>query len=233
MVVGRDSTCEIVIDDARASRRHATFRSSPNAVAVEDSGSTNGIRINDLTVRGAQRLAHGDRVEVGAHVFILMDAEHARSSPTKSGGAATRRVAIASTQNGAVSLESAAAAIERGDIDAAGREMVALVPRLAIAEDDTEVARGVALLLKLAVRPGGHRFLDFFFMLHGTRGIVPSGEAIDVLKNAQPTLGVAGAAAIEAYFQSMASRIAALPAIERVRLRRLESLGRPQRRADA
>lgn len=65
--IGRSRDCDIVLDDAGVSRRHAELR--PEAAAswtIEDLGSTNGVRVNGLTVTGAHELRSGDRIGMGS-----------------------------------------------------------------------------------------------------------------------------------------------------------------------
>lgn len=65
--IGRSRDCDIVLDDAGVSRRHAELR--PEAAAswkIEDLGSTNGVRVNGLAVTGAHELRAGDRIGMGS-----------------------------------------------------------------------------------------------------------------------------------------------------------------------
>jgi hypothetical protein len=65
--IGRSRDCDIVLDDAGVSRRHAELR--PEAAAswtIEDLGSTNGVRVNGATVAGPHPLRTGDRIGMGS-----------------------------------------------------------------------------------------------------------------------------------------------------------------------
>ena len=64
LTIGRLSTCEVVIDDAGASRRHAQVRTTAGASTVTDLGSTNGTKVNGRVVQSAT-LSNGDRITVG------------------------------------------------------------------------------------------------------------------------------------------------------------------------
>jgi hypothetical protein len=70
-VVGRSRECDIVLDDVGVSRRHAEIRPSPDGWTVADLGSTNGVRLNDRKVRGAQVLRLGDRIELGTTELVF------------------------------------------------------------------------------------------------------------------------------------------------------------------
>jgi hypothetical protein len=71
-VIGRSRDCEVVLEDAGISRRHAEIRPSPEGWTIEDLGSTNGVLVNGRAIRGAQPLAPGDRLELGS-TEILFD----------------------------------------------------------------------------------------------------------------------------------------------------------------
>jgi Protein of unknown function (DUF3662)/FHA domain len=69
--LGRSRDCEIVLDDSSISRRHAEIRPAADGWTVADLGSTNGVRLNGRTVRGAQPLQSGDRVELGSTEIVF------------------------------------------------------------------------------------------------------------------------------------------------------------------
>lgn len=71
-VLGRDETCDIVIEDPGVSRRHCEFRvttDGPHIVcSVRDLASTNGTFVNAERVT-SQRLEPGDKVTTGRTTF--------------------------------------------------------------------------------------------------------------------------------------------------------------------
>jgi len=75
LVVGRLPDAGLVLGDPNVSRYHAEFRPAPAAdgdplgstqFEVSDMGSTNGTKVNGVTIVGAQVLRDGDTVTVGA-----------------------------------------------------------------------------------------------------------------------------------------------------------------------
>jgi hypothetical protein len=64
VVVGRSRDCELTVDDANVSRRHAEFRPKGDGWMVVDLGSTNGIKVNGRRVEQAN-LRDGDRITLG------------------------------------------------------------------------------------------------------------------------------------------------------------------------
>jgi hypothetical protein len=63
-VVGRDSSCALVLDDPLVSRLHATIVLRTDGAHLVDS-STNGVYVNDVRVDKASRLYAGDRILIG------------------------------------------------------------------------------------------------------------------------------------------------------------------------
>src|SRR3712207_356963 len=59
--LGRSRECDVVLDDANVSRKHAEIRPGPQGWTIADLGSTNGTRVNGREVRGAQPINDGDR----------------------------------------------------------------------------------------------------------------------------------------------------------------------------
>ena len=68
VTLGRSRDCEIVLDDANVSRKHAAVQphaASTYGWAVADLGSTNGTKLNGRRVDEPTPLEPGDRIEVG------------------------------------------------------------------------------------------------------------------------------------------------------------------------
>jgi diguanylate cyclase (GGDEF)-like protein len=71
LVIGRDSTCDLVVVDDSVSRRHATIEQSDVGFVLVDHGSTNGTFVNDNRIE-RHLLAAGDRIRVGGHIFKFL-----------------------------------------------------------------------------------------------------------------------------------------------------------------
>jgi DNA-binding NtrC family response regulator len=80
VVIGRDASCDIVIDDTAASRRHARISHRDGLFAIADLGSRNGTRVDgDLVYEAALEPLHEIRVGDTFFKFVARDAErHAR-----------------------------------------------------------------------------------------------------------------------------------------------------------
>lgn len=70
-ILGRDASCDIALQDAIASRRHARIRrDEQGGFWVEDLKSKNGIVVNDQVVTAAS-VHHGDRIGIGTCQLTL------------------------------------------------------------------------------------------------------------------------------------------------------------------
>jgi hypothetical protein len=73
ILIGRASDCDIRVGCALTSRRHARLVSDETGTTIEDLGSVNGVRVNEVKVR-SQRLCDGDVVTIGRNLFRFVDA---------------------------------------------------------------------------------------------------------------------------------------------------------------
>jgi hypothetical protein len=72
MVVGRHPACEICVDHPAVSARHMLFRVVGRTIYVEDLASTNGTKVNGLTIQH-QVVHHLDMIEIGKHKLHFFD----------------------------------------------------------------------------------------------------------------------------------------------------------------
>jgi hypothetical protein len=70
-VIGRSRDCDIVLDDAGISRRHARIRPAPEGWTIEDLDSTNGVLLNGHPLSDAHPLREGDRIELGSTEIVF------------------------------------------------------------------------------------------------------------------------------------------------------------------
>lgn len=71
IVIGRDVTCDLVVDDTRASRRHCRLTRSPEGFVLEDLGSRNGTLVEGRPIQGPVVLKANQVFRVGGTVFFL------------------------------------------------------------------------------------------------------------------------------------------------------------------
>lgn len=67
--IGRDSRCQVRIDDPLVSKLHARVCRHGSGWVVEDLGSTNGTLLNGAALEGPAPLGAGDRLQVGYSVL--------------------------------------------------------------------------------------------------------------------------------------------------------------------
>ena len=65
MVLGRHHECEVHLDDASVSRRHAALRRRDGMWTLVDLGSTNGTWVNGRRVTSRATVRRGDVVQLG------------------------------------------------------------------------------------------------------------------------------------------------------------------------
>ncbi len=75
LVLGRDSTCSIRLEGDGISREHARVFLYNASVWVQDSGSRNGVFVNDKRLTRPKSISPGDVVRLGDHRFTLELAE--------------------------------------------------------------------------------------------------------------------------------------------------------------
>ena len=96
VVVGREATCDLVVNDGSVSRKHAIIERRGNGWAIVDQGSANGTfvdsqRVTDLALHSGQELRFGAmayRVEIegddqGATILTAPEATVIHDSPVK------------------------------------------------------------------------------------------------------------------------------------------------------
>ena len=64
-ILGRDPDASVWFDYPGVSRRHARLTVTPDAVVVEDLGSTNGTRVRGERINGPTALRDGDEIQLG------------------------------------------------------------------------------------------------------------------------------------------------------------------------
>lgn len=71
IVLGRLSSCDIVLDDPQISHRHGRVVRVGDQITVEDLGSTNGTFVNGQRIKGKVRVVPGDVISLGTYTFTV------------------------------------------------------------------------------------------------------------------------------------------------------------------
>ena len=76
VIIGRDDSCNVVIQNRQVSRYHARFVNLPQGVQLEDLGSKNGTHINGREVVEPVMLQDGDVIQIAyAQQFIYLSSD--------------------------------------------------------------------------------------------------------------------------------------------------------------
>jgi pSer/pThr/pTyr-binding forkhead associated (FHA) protein len=90
LVVGRAAPADLVVVDAKISRRHCKIGRSATGWQLEDLGSSNGTRIAGKLVK-SHPLRDGDRIEIGQSQLVFRaSAAKPFAAPTRSGSTRER-----------------------------------------------------------------------------------------------------------------------------------------------
>ena len=73
LIIGRDSSNNVPINDAEISRKHSRLSFQGGKYVLEDLGSTNGTFINGQRLSGPAVLKSGDIVSLGEHIVLMYD----------------------------------------------------------------------------------------------------------------------------------------------------------------
>ncbi len=73
ITIGRGRDCDIILDEHQVSRQHARLQQTPEGWMLLDLGSTNGTRVNglSLTPHEPYALQQGDRISLGACLLAM------------------------------------------------------------------------------------------------------------------------------------------------------------------
>lgn len=91
LVLGRDSSCDVIIPDRQVSRFHARLTPTPEGMILEDMGSKNGTHLNGDPLSAPVVLQDGDMIQVSViqqFVFLTSDA----TMPLTEGGIRSGRL---------------------------------------------------------------------------------------------------------------------------------------------
>ena len=74
IIIGRDASNGVAINDAEVSRKHAKLSLHGSAYVIQDLGSTNGTFVNGQRITGTQVLNAGNTVSFGENIVLMYEA---------------------------------------------------------------------------------------------------------------------------------------------------------------
>jgi hypothetical protein len=83
-VIGRASDCDIILDDAKVSKRHCIINFSQGKAEVSDTGSSNGTFLNGVLVK-KKRLQVNDKLSLGPFVLEVIAGSAVKALEQESG----------------------------------------------------------------------------------------------------------------------------------------------------
>ena len=247
-VVGRSSACNLALDDALVSRRHAMFTVGETNVMVEDLGSRTGILVNGQKADGRVLVRHLDRITVGSHELVLVELKDTGVGAPTLVGVTLRdmpgipRDTIPGSSDPAASDELTGAQVMLTGIadkalalqrfEEAERVLVKLLDPM------LERARGGAVpsaarlsectryAIRLAEGTRKHSWLDWVFDVHAATGTLIDEAEIERLHELVRKLRYAGGGHVRKYLDRLRARASDLKPRERFLLSRLEGIER-------
>lgn len=86
-VIGRDpETCQLLVEDPSASRRHLICHASPEGIVVENLSTTNPAQVNDTQIEEPRLLHNGDAIRIGAGLYRFYSESGAQISNETTNG---------------------------------------------------------------------------------------------------------------------------------------------------
>lgn len=82
MLLGRVATCDIQIDDTKASRKHARLIYEGAVLEIEDLGSSNGTLLNDKPIQ-RKMVRDGDVIRIGKTQMTFVESAAADEAPAR------------------------------------------------------------------------------------------------------------------------------------------------------
>jgi pSer/pThr/pTyr-binding forkhead associated (FHA) protein len=221
-VLGRGSECQLALDDALVSRRHASIFIDGDDVFVDDLGSRNGVRVNGERIGGRTRLAEGDKIRMGDQEMALLRIRPVHVD-TLAQPAPTQRADAFGLLGG---LADKALALGRGE--EAERILNVHMTNIledakrgrAIAPDTAKIASLYAV--KVAAATGKGRWIDYVFDLYAILAQGIPAEVVDELYAGVRKAKGVDATRLRAYVEQAKARVKG-PA-ERFLLNRVEGL---------
>jgi pSer/pThr/pTyr-binding forkhead associated (FHA) protein len=250
VVVGRSSSCHIVLDDGLVSRRHAQFVVTAKTAVVEDFGSVNGVFVNGERITGQRALRDNDRVQIGKQDFVLRSttkvvrvdtAPERFTAETLHGQTLPREVLEAervreelTRRTDALDLLCGVAdkvlALGRGDEaekllgTALGNMLRQVQAGAALAP--ASAARAASYAVRIADATGRARWVDYCFELYAAQARPLPGDVVDQLYVVLRKINGVAVSGFRSYLEKMRAVAVSFSPNDRFVLQRIEGLER-------
>ncbi|MEM9188049.1 MAG: FHA domain-containing protein [Myxococcota bacterium] len=229
-VLGRSTSCDVVVPEEIASRRHAAIVIMGNKIFIEDLGSRNGVLVDGRMIAERARLDVGSRISIGNTRMVVTKGKVSTTERALHSARQAAEDSVADTKRGDVFgmlVRECKLALDDGRIAdaefATGNLLISMqaglsrgvVPRESIYRVATEYA------LLLAEHTGDHDWLDRLLSLFAETGRVLDADAINRIEfgMVQP-----GSDAVQHYVNVLREHAPALAPDEIAYIQRIESL---------
>jgi ABC transport system ATP-binding/permease protein len=184
VLIGRLSTCDLVLDDPEVSRRHALVRQVNERYLLEDLDSSNGTYVNDQLIKQTE-LQEGDLIQISKYLLLFQDGQ---LIPYQSRGMRVDATGLAldvKTRNGQRRI------LDNINLSVLPREFIALI-------GGNGAGKSTLLNALIGVRRGdgqvrlnGHDFYKEYEKLHSQVGYVPRSEILHTSLTVEKALNYA------------------------------------------
>lgn len=209
--LGRDDGCEVKLDEAIASRKHASLVERDNGYVLVDHESRNGTFVNGKRVKGSIELHHKDSIWIGKTEMLYTEWTPTPGSMSRSGRSndfalSTSTVASSSgsaTNTGAKLICSVLyRSLDANDNQAAERIISAVSQRIAKRTQTGELELNELDVVAPAFVRYSHavqdvRWLPWLLSIYTRRGWVPSRAVATSFREAAIALGMTEFSVVE------------------------------------
>jgi pSer/pThr/pTyr-binding forkhead associated (FHA) protein len=228
-VVGRSRDCQLALDDALVSRRHAAFHATSDSLSVEDLGSRNGVKVNDARITGVVHLSSGDVVTIGSE---RLEVSVVASEVTER---AIRKAAVTMTSeapDGGAALALLASVVDKalamGRVEEAERILTNLLgdtlTRIQAGKSEANLADATRYALRIASETSKSSWIDWVFLAHHAAKRVLPMATVDELYSLARRVRYPVTPALRTYVDGLRAQADTLSPSERFVLQRIDGL---------
>jgi hypothetical protein len=252
--IGRGGDCQLALDDAMVSRKHAALHVHAGSAAIDDLGSRNGVFLNGIRIDKTEPLRDGDLIRIGSQDLSFYENEDSHPLSSERATRATRRemqiaemvpddaseqtfVATGPMVNAraisglAIIGGVADKTLALGRADEAERilqrSLADILARSAKGDVDADTAeRAAAYAVRLAAATGRGAWVDYTFQLYTALGALLPARIVDELYAAVRKVKHTDKAVLRAYTTRLREVSPSFGPAERFVLQRVEGFER-------
>jgi hypothetical protein len=223
-LLGRSTTCTVVLEDPLASRFHARVVVDSSGAWLEDNGSRNGVKLNGKAISERVSLESGDEITIGTQTLSVVETS---SDSGSSHSAPTQRHDAFEVLQGVIDKALSLGRAEQAERMAApALEQLLAACKAGMPRDEAGLDRAAAVAARVAAATNSPKWVDFIIALYASVDRVPPAPIVDVLYTTAGRMQGVDVAALRHLVERLRSRADTFAATERFALGRLEGLHR-------